>query len=250
MQKFTRALTREVEIEGERLAITFDADGLTVRPVGSRRPPHQIGWPGVVQAVTGEPGLADALATLKGGASARAVATSLVVKPAAELPELLQRLDAWLAKHRERYHEALSPGATAEDLDALARAIGQPLPAELKQWLGWHNGQHVDLIGAFWEAFNLMSAEQIAAAWQDRSARHDPGWDHRWVPLLDDYQDDLIVLDLTQPSLPVREVWRGRAEHPVAAPSLTAWAERFVTDVEAGLYHEDPERGEFRRVRG
>lgn len=44
MQKFTRAITREVELGGERLALTFDAEGLSVRPVGSRKPPHTCSW--------------------------------------------------------------------------------------------------------------------------------------------------------------------------------------------------------------
>ena len=36
MQKFTRALTREIEIAGERFVVTLDAAGLAIRPVGSR----------------------------------------------------------------------------------------------------------------------------------------------------------------------------------------------------------------------
>lgn len=250
MQKFTRALKREIEIDGERLAITLDAEGVTIRPVGSRRPPHYMAWPAVVRAATGQTDLGEAVEALKGGPTAKPTVAALVSLPAPDVSPLLARLDAWLAKHRERYHEALLPGAAPEDLDALSKAVGQPLPTVLRQWLGWHNGQHVDLIGAFYESFNLMSAEQVAAAWQDRAARHEPGWDRAWIPLLDDYQDDLIVLDPTQPGCAVREVWRGRADHPIVAPSLGAWLERFVADVEAGLYHEDPERGEFRRVKG
>ena len=34
----------------------------------------------------------------------------------------------------------------------------------------------------------------------------------------------------------------------VVAPSLTACADAFVTNVEAGKYEEDPERGEFHGV--
>ena len=35
MQKFTRAITREIEVGGERLALTFTEQGMSVRPVGS-----------------------------------------------------------------------------------------------------------------------------------------------------------------------------------------------------------------------
>lgn len=50
MQKFTRSLTREVEIGGERLAVTFSAEGLELRPVGSRRPPLTVSWGGLLCA--------------------------------------------------------------------------------------------------------------------------------------------------------------------------------------------------------
>jgi len=36
VQKFTRPITREVEIGSERLAFTFGEQGIAVRPVGSR----------------------------------------------------------------------------------------------------------------------------------------------------------------------------------------------------------------------
>jgi cell wall assembly regulator SMI1 len=274
MQKFTRALTREIEIAGERLAVTLAEDGVTIRPVGSRRPPHHMSWPVVVCAVTGKlpsaptPTAAEmstALTALKSGAGetkpalaravappmapAVAVAASLSMPTAAPgLPALLARLDDWLARHRPRYHDGLLPGASPEDLDALAKAIGKPVPAELRQWLGWHNGQQDDLIGAFYEAFNLMSTAQIVAAWQERTTSLEPGWNPNWIPILDDYQDDLIVLDPTQAGVAVREVWRGREDHAVVASSLTAWLERFVADVEAGRFHEDSERGEFHRL--
>jgi cell wall assembly regulator SMI1 len=265
MQKFTRALTREVEVGGERLALTFSAEGVSVRPVGSRRPPHSLDWAGVVCACAGKTPaggaataeeVSAALAVLHEGAhspkpvkpSASEPAAAMAPAPAAEVPELLARLDAWLARHRPRYHEALLPPAGEGELSALAQALGQPLPQELRQWLTWHNGQSEDLIGSFYETFNLMSAAQIAAAWQDRQANPEPGWSNARVPLLDDYQGDLILLDPAQPGCAVREAWRGRQEYSVVAPTLAAWLRAFVNDVEAGRFHEDPERGEFRRA--
>ncbi len=77
MQKFTRALTREIEVAGERLAVTLDGEGLTVRPVGSRRPPYTLSWAACVCAVAGqfasedpppESELAAAIKTIRAGA--------------------------------------------------------------------------------------------------------------------------------------------------------------------------------------
>lgn len=48
MQKFTRAITREIEVGGERVALTFTETGIQVRMVGSRRPPMELSWPAVV----------------------------------------------------------------------------------------------------------------------------------------------------------------------------------------------------------
>ena len=53
MQKFTRPITREIELGGERLALTFNEQGIAVRPVGSRKPPKEINWAGVLTHMTG-----------------------------------------------------------------------------------------------------------------------------------------------------------------------------------------------------
>jgi hypothetical protein len=44
MQKFTRELTREIEIAGQRLAVTLNEKGVSLRPVGSQRPPAALTW--------------------------------------------------------------------------------------------------------------------------------------------------------------------------------------------------------------
>jgi hypothetical protein len=92
-----------------------------------------------------------------------------------------------------------------------------------------------------------MSTDDIAGAAKELAGQPDRGWHAEWVPFLDDYQDDYVCLDPTRPGNPVREVWRGTTEHPVAAPSLTAWVAGLLQGVEAGAYAEDPERGGFHR---
>src|SRR5262245_40110815 len=127
MQKFTRALTREVEVGGERLAITFDATGLSVRLVGSRREPHRLTWAEVGCAGAGlaPDQLSGALAALRAGAPKAKAATdeappaapALLRSPAEKaaaappdrLADVLPRLDAWLVHHRPTYHAALNP---------------------------------------------------------------------------------------------------------------------------------------------
>ena len=56
MQKFTRPLTREVELAGGRLAFTFSEQGIAVRNVGSRKPPWEASWGALLLYITGHGG--------------------------------------------------------------------------------------------------------------------------------------------------------------------------------------------------
>jgi cell wall assembly regulator SMI1 len=273
MQQFTRSLTREIEVGGERLAVTLSKEGLSVRPVGGRRPPHGMSWEAWVCAcvahATGQEPTAEqvqeSLKAVRAGspkpkensaAPAQSAPTAESSPPAVPetlaapaqpsgqgLTELLDRLDRWLATHRERFRHALLPGASAADLETLSAALGQPLPEELKIWLSWHNGQSADVPGAFEQNWHLMSTREIADAKKELDAQPHEGWQHAWVPFLDDDNGNYLCLDLGSPGHPVRECWRGRSDHPIVAPSLSAWLADFVAALERGAYAEDPERG-------
>ena len=147
------------------------------------------------------------------------------------------------------------PGAGPADSKALQTGLSVPPPDELLQLLTWHNGQSDDFVGALEQSWNLMSTRQILDAKQQLdagAAAEGPAsaWRPSWIPFFDDDAGDYLCLDTSQQPAPVREVWRGKAEAPVAAPSLTAWLESFVSAVEHGDYHEDPECGTFLRKSG
>jgi cell wall assembly regulator SMI1 len=296
MQKFTRALTREIEVAGERLAVTLDEQGLTIRPVGARRPPHTMSWTACVCACVGQGDapsdeqVQHALKSLRAGApktasqpesagentpvtppgagtavpagtpadSGRAEHAPTRSQPSASVPtpppggdaslrDLLARIDQWLKTHRPRFLHALQQGATPAECDALSTAVGAPIPDELRNWLSWHNGQNAAVPGALVENWHLMSTQQIADAKKDLDAENHAGWQHAWIPFLDDDNGNYLCLDPTRPGVAVRECWRGRAEHDVAAPSLAAWVQDFLRGLEGGAYTEDPERGTFIR---
>ena len=276
MQKFTRSLTREIEIGGERVAVTLDADGLVLRPVGARRPPHTLKWTGVLCAATANaiPGpdqIAAAVEALKKGAAtasgapapaaeapapAAPVALVAPVAPSAEqvtaprasgLAAVLARIDCWLAKHRAVYHAGLLEGATDVDCDALSSAVGTPLPADLRTLLKWHDGQNADNTASFERSFFLLDTHEIAEVMKDLGTEPRNGWKPGLIPFLDDGLDDFVCLDTTQAGVPVVECWRGQSHAAVTAPSLTAWLEGFAAALEKGEYFEDPERGSFQR---
>ncbi len=158
---------------------------------------------------------------------------------------LLARLDAWLATHRRSFAQGLLGGATPDQLAALERDLGQPVPNELHQVLAWHNGQCPDVPGAFFLGFHLLSTNQIVQVKRELDADKALHWHPAWLPFLDDDNDNYVCLDTRQPGSPVRECWRGRPVHEIVAGSLTAWLEHFLAALEKGEYVEDPERGDL-----
>src|SRR5262249_48196937 len=155
---------------------------------------------------------------------------------------LLGHLAHWLGDHRRRYVEGLAPGATAEHLNSLQNALRVPLPDDLRELLAWHNGQDDETAGAFEGRWNLMSTQEIEAAWRELTGSAGRGWRHEWVPFLDDDRGNYVFLDTSHPGGSVRESWERNPERPTVAPSLAAWMQDFVDAVERGEYTHDPER--------
>ena len=96
MQKFTRPLTREIEVAGERLAMTLSDQGINVRPVGSRKPPWEFSWATVLSHLLGPSAVASSLpptaeqvvamiAILKKGQAAEPAATTAPPEESAPL---------------------------------------------------------------------------------------------------------------------------------------------------------------------
>ena len=95
MQKFTRPITREIEFGGERLALTISEQGIAVRPVGSRKPPKEITWAGVLTHMTGPSAgppspeqLSAAVEQLRGSASKPAPKPEPAAQPAPTPPSV------------------------------------------------------------------------------------------------------------------------------------------------------------------
>jgi cell wall assembly regulator SMI1 len=161
------------------------------------------------------------------------------------IQQLLDRLEAWLRRHRSAYFKALHPAAGPADLAALDQALGTPTPPELKALLSWHNGQERDDVGCFEEDWTLLSAAEIATARQELTA----GWAKNLIPFLDDDEGNYLGIDIGTPGHPVCTYLQDEPrQRRMAAVSLTAWLDDFVSHVERGQYHEDPERGSFLRA--
>jgi cell wall assembly regulator SMI1 len=165
------------------------------------------------------------------------------------LPALLSRLERWLAQHRPRFLAGLRAGASGAELEQLAAALPCRLPTSLRSLLGWHNGQSEEFTGRFENDWLLMGSEEIARAKRERDQAPGDAWRKSWLPFLDNDAGDFLCLDTARRPEPVCAYWLGIETQPLLAPSLTAWFADFVHAVEAGRYHEDPERGTFLRKR-
>jgi cell wall assembly regulator SMI1 len=281
VQKFTRPITREIELAGERIAVTLSAEGISLRPVGSRATPRSMSWAAVLSGAVGEgkdptpEQLTAAVAALRKPAvskkdtkqpPATAQGQAAHAKPADKKEEnpadppadrlkaLLGRLEKWLAAHRPRLLKNLRPGANEAELHALQARLGRELPAELRTLLAWHNGQNEEFAGRFEEDWLLMGTNEIITAKEelDKGAAGNGegnGWKPEWIPFMDDDAGDYLFLDTSKAEPPVRAYWLDQEQQPQVAVSLTAWVEAFVKGVEAGAYTEDPERGTFLRRR-
>ena len=166
------------------------------------------------------------------------------------MEELLDRLEKWLRKKRLRFLKALQPGADAKTLTKLKKALGFPVPDDLRALLSWHNGQSAEFAGRFEEDWLLLSAERIAAAKTDLDAgAAETGWKPKWVPFLDDDAGDYLFLDTSKKGVPVRSFYLGTTTQEILALSLQAWLEDFVTAVEAACIMRNRSASTFMRVR-
>jgi cell wall assembly regulator SMI1 len=133
------------------------------------------------------------------------------------------------------------------------RAIGQPFPAPLVEFLLRHNGMgHCGLLPPFW---SLLEVQSITSAWQTRMKIYGdelagaeeggpdgecgPWWHARWVPFAFDGAGDCLIIDQR---LYRRRGGIGRADHesgcffsrhPMGA-SLPALLDATATAVETG----------------
>lgn len=61
------------------------------------------------------------------------------------MDDLIRRADAWLRSNRPDYYAILRPGVDDAALDAYAVRFGLELPADLRQFYQWRDGQDLDV---------------------------------------------------------------------------------------------------------
>ncbi|CAN5470514.1 hypothetical protein BH23BAC4_BH23BAC4_15890 [soil metagenome] len=115
------------------------------------------------------------------------------------------RLERLLASRIPNLLEDLARGAEEAELDALAEATGQELPATFRDLYYGHNGQLGEATGLFF-GLNFVSAQEAAAEWQ------------RWTSLIDDDASLLTDIEVdAHPSGAVKAVYADPAWIPIAS---------------------------------
>lgn len=161
---------------------------------------------------------------------------------------LLARLDQWLVANRPAYRAGLMPGASAADIDEVARRLGGELPPLLRELLSWRNGQSEDCDGVLESHWSLMSTKDIASAMDDMAwvketqGFEDLWWGTDWIPFLANIFGDHMCIDLQgafggKPGQLIE--FRAKDEfRNITYPSLEAWLETFVVALETGMFEE------------
>ncbi|GAB3637994.1 hypothetical protein GCM10027422_35840 [Hymenobacter arcticus] len=156
---------------------------------------------------------------------------------------LLARLDALLRQHRPTYHAALNPPVSAAALAAFETEFEVPLPPELRQWLGWHDGQPARLFDSLVGLYCFPSLADMADTMRiNRELLADGDfvpnwWRPTWLPFLTNGSGDHLCLDpegtfTSQPGQLI-EHWHDGEARTVLFPTLTAWLAAVVAAYEA-----------------
>ncbi|SET37165.1 SMI1/KNR4 family protein [Hymenobacter actinosclerus] len=160
-------------------------------------------------------------------------------------PTLITRLDALLRQYRPAYHAALRPPVSAAAVAAFEAEFDLRLPAGLRQWLDWHDGQPPELFEALVGMYSWPSLEDMAATMRiNRELLADGDfapywWQPAWLPFLTNGSGDHLCLDpegtFTGRPGQLIEHWHDGPERTVVFPSLSAWLAAVVQAYEAAV---------------
>ena len=178
--------------------------------------------------------------------TASTTSTPIKIKASSQQGSALERLDAWLRKHRAAYYRTLEPGASREAIGEFEARLGERLPETLAALFAWKGGGNE----RFQENYRLMTLADADDAHRaltelQASGEFDPPshWGAQWIPFLDNGGGDHVCVDLGgafggAPGQ-VLEFWHADGDRNVTYPSLDAWLEVFVTTLEQGAWKRD-----------
>jgi uncharacterized protein (TIGR02996 family) len=98
------------------------------------------------------------------------------------------RLENWCRQHHPRLLEALSPGASDEEIEAVERTIGRPLPPDVRESFAIHNGGEEFALGD-----DLLSTQLVVREWEKWRGLECYNEEFRWD--MESFPPDAVALD-------------------------------------------------------
>lgn len=177
------------------------------------------------------------------------------------ITRLFADIQTWMRNHVPDV--TFRPPASPAAIDHFKTVSGIEPPLFLRQLLLVADGETRASAGAIGN-WRFLPITEIQAAWglltklaeKSAFAELEPKsspyirsewWHSGWIPFVSSDSGDYLCLD-TDPIEPSRRgqvviFLQNRPERVLVAGNLVTWFERILTDLEAGLYHYDPEVG-------
>lgn len=177
--------------------------------------------------------------------------------------EQLAHLERLLAEQQAPVVSRFKPPATPEALAAVEEHLDRPLPLEVKQWWGWHDGtdaeQHELAVQcSIGPLFIFLSSDQAVEANRklrrgaEEDAPEDPDslWGSSWIAIGSQGRVACECNIPTNSPVPVLDVDYHKAAYPgaVVCHSLGKMVRWWIEALESGAWHFDPERGRWDRI--
>jgi cell wall assembly regulator SMI1 len=160
------------------------------------------------------------------------------------VPELIARMDRWLAANRPEYYARLQPGVAGQQLDAFEDRFGVRLPIAFRLLYKWRNGQEnscyasLEMNWMFSPLESVASTKELCDGMIGADFDTPEWWRREWVPFLENGGGDHQVVDLLGIDGGRRgqvvTFWHDDSDRPIRATSLEAWLRDLVEEMENG----------------
>ncbi len=176
--------------------------------------------------------------------------------------KLWQFYETWLQANYPAGKQALNAGASEQQLAKFESQIGIELPADYREFLSIHNGQHHTAAGLL-VGHEFFQTSDILIEWKLMKKLLDDGvfkhksesdpkgaikpdwWNKNWIPITGDGAGNLICLDMSPDKNgtvgQVIDFDHETVERTVLADSFNEYINDYLSDLKSGLYvyHEE-----------
>lgn len=171
------------------------------------------------------------------------------------------QIEKWLNKNCPHLIEELNSGVSQQDIEILESKLNISLPADFLEFYKIHNGQNsseglfelnvllpFDRIVNNWTVYTELldrcefdddEGKVLTVSYLDKGLKNN-WWNHKWIPIASDARGEDICIDF-DPSEEgtlgqIIDVFSNIDGRLLLSGSFHEWIEKYVADLEAGLY--------------